>query len=116
MRAAAGVESHPVVPTELRLDVLRFLTDEARVSFRCYGAATTSLLEIARGQVDGHNGLGESTWDVVAALAILRPQGVVSTIDWLNTDLSAKLKYACGRAEFLELVEPIIPYGSILRS
>jgi len=113
-RGAAGVETHPVIPTAQRLDVLRFLMDEARLSFRCYGSATISLLEIATGQADGHIGLGESTWDVVAAHAILAPLGVVSTIDWLNTDLSAKLRYACGRPEFLTLVEPIVPYGSIL--
>ena len=107
LRAAAGVESHPGIPTEQGLDVLRFLMDEAQVSFRCWRST---------GQVDGHIGLRESTWDVVAALAILSPLGVVSTIDWVNTDLSAKLKYACGRAESPELVEPIIPYGSILRS
>jgi myo-inositol-1(or 4)-monophosphatase len=113
-QAAAGVETHPLIPTEQRLAILRFLMDEARISFRCYGSATVSLLEIATGQVDGHVGLGESTWDVVAALAILGPLGVVSTIDWGTTELSAKLRYACGRPEFLDLIAPIVPYGSQL--
>jgi myo-inositol-1(or 4)-monophosphatase len=90
------------------------LSGEARISFRCYGSAIVSLLEIATGQVDGHVGLGESTWDVVAALAILDPLGVVSTIDRETTELSGKLKYACGRPEFQDTVEPIVPYGSKL--
>ncbi|MET0743089.1 MAG: inositol monophosphatase family protein [Microvirga sp.] len=111
-RACAGVGFHPVVPTPARLEVLRFLIDDAGMSFRCCGAATVSLLEIAAGQVDGYVGIGESPWDVMAALAILAPLGGVRTIDWSRTAMTSKLKFACGAQAFLDAVEPLVPMGT----
>jgi myo-inositol-1(or 4)-monophosphatase len=108
-RAAVSIEVHPNTPVEDRLEPLRFIISDARMSFRCCGSATISLLEMAVGQVDGHIGIGESTWDVMAALAILEPLGVTSTINWSTTDLSSKLKYACGSPSFLDTVAPVIP-------
>jgi len=108
-RAATGVGFHPAIPTKTRLELLRFLMDDACMSIRCCGSATISLAEIATAQVDGYVGLGESSWDVVAALAILEPLGVGHTIDWRNTDLSAKLRFACGSPTFLATVVPGLP-------
>jgi myo-inositol-1(or 4)-monophosphatase len=113
-RAATGVGFHPVIPSAQRLEVLRFLIDDARMMFRCCGSAAVSLLEIAAGQVDGYVGIGESTWDVMAILPILAELGVHTTVDWAATPLEAKLKFACGTPGFLDAVSPIMPYGTVL--
>ena len=67
-RASCGVGFHPVIPVDLRLETLRFVLQEAGMSFRCCGSATVSLIEVALGQVDGYLGIGESSWDLMAAL------------------------------------------------
>ena len=113
-RAATGVGFHPIIPTEQRLALLRFVVDDARMVFRCCGSAAVSLLEIALGQVDGYLGIGESTWDVMAILPILSALGADNTVDWSATPLDAKLRFACGTPGFLELVRPIVPYGTVL--
>ena len=113
-RAATGVGFHPVIPPDDRLDMLRFVMEEARMVFRCCGSATISLLEIATGEVDGYIGMGESTWDLMAALPILAQLGIESTVNWSDITLAAKLKFACGTPEFLELVAPVVPFGSVL--
>lgn len=115
-RASVGVGFHPVVPTQSRLDVLRFIIDDARMVFRCCGSATISLLEVASGEVDGYVGIGESSWDVMAALPILEQLGVESTIDWSTQDLKSKLQFACGTPEFLSIIAPIMPNGALLNS
>jgi myo-inositol-1(or 4)-monophosphatase len=114
-RAACGVGFHPVIPVERRLQTLRFVLEDARMSFRCCGSATISLIEVALGQVDGYLGMGESTWDLMAALPILEQIGIASTVDWTKTDLTAKLRFACGTPEFLKLVDPIVPFGATLQ-
>lgn len=101
-RAAAGVGFHPSIPTDFRLAAMRFLIDEARMSLRCCGSATISLLEVALGQVDGYLGMGESTWDVMAALPILHELGMRDTLDWAKIGLASKLKFAVGSPEFIE--------------
>lgn len=114
-QAACGVGFHPVIPINLRLETLRFVLEEAQMSFRCCGSATLSLIEIAQGQVDGYLGTGESTWDLMAAVPILNQIGISCTVDWARTDLNEKLRFACGTAEFLEAVAPIIPFGTTLQ-
>lgn len=113
-RAACGVGFHPTTPVRNRLETLRFVMEEAGMVFRCCGSATISLIEIAQGQVDGYLGMGESTWDVMAAFPILEAIGIGNTVDWRATDLSAKLRFACGAPEFLRAVEPLVPYGAVL--
>lgn len=113
-KAATGVGFHPAIPTQDRLEMLRFVIEDARMVFRCCGSATISLLEIASGEVDGYIGMGESTWDLMAALPILAQLGIGSTVDWSDITLDAKLKFACGTPEFLELVEPAVPFGSVI--
>lgn len=114
-RGACGVGFHPTIPVKHRLDALRFILEDARMSFRCCGSATISLLEVARGEVDGYIGMGESTWDLMAALPILEQIGISSTVDWTVINLSSKLKFACGTPEFLRIVDPIMPFGSVLQ-
>jgi myo-inositol-1(or 4)-monophosphatase len=71
-----------------------------------------SLIEVAQGQVDGYLGTGDSTWDLMAAIAILEQVGVECTVDWAKTDLNDKLRFACGTPEFLEAVTGLVPYGT----
>lgn len=113
-RASCGVGFHPVIPVDRRLETLRYILKEAGMSFRCCGSATVSLIEVGLGQVDGYLGIGESTWDLMAALPILDQIGIRSTVDWKTTDLSSKLRFACGTPEFLQAVEPLVPYGATL--
>lgn len=110
--ASVGVGFHPSIPTATRLETLRYIIDELKMSFRCCGSATASLLEVARGQVDGYVGFGESTWDVMAAIPVLRLLGVENTVDWNVTPLSAKLNFACGTPLFLEALKPILRNGN----
>ncbi|MGC3938695.1 inositol monophosphatase family protein [Roseobacter sp. EG26] len=114
-QAACGVGFHPVIPIDLRLDTLRFVLEDVKMSFRCCGSATLSLIEIAQGQVDGYLGTGESTWDLMAALPILETIGIRCTVDWAQTDLSDKLRFACGTQAFLDAVAPLVPFGTTLR-
>lgn len=114
-QAACGVGFHPVIPVDLRLDTLRYVLEDAQMSFRCCGSATLSLIEIAQGQVDGYLGTGESTWDLMAAVPILEQIGIGCTVDWAQTDLNDKLRFACGTSEFLKAIAPIVPFGTTLR-
>lgn len=114
-RAACGVGFHPTIPVERRLQTLRYVLEDARMNFRCCGSATVSLIEVALGQVDGYLGIGESTWDLMAALPILEQLGIHSTVDWSTTDLDAKIRFACGTPEFLKAVETIVPFGATLK-
>lgn len=107
-RGSIGLSFHPSVASEDRLEVVRFVTDDLRFTFRFGGSATLSLIELAMGETDGYISLGDSTWDVMAALAILRNLGVSDTIDWANTCLEEKLRFACGSGAFLEGIAPLL--------
>lgn len=107
-QASTGVGLHPSIATEDRLEVLRYISDELRITFRCCGSSTLSLIEVAMGETDGYVALGDSTWDVMAGLPILANLGVFHTIDWDSTDLQAKLRFACGGERFLEKVRPLL--------
>jgi len=107
-RASTGFSFHPSVSTADRLEVIRFISDDLGISFRFCGAATISLLEVAMGETDGYLSVGDSTWDVMAALPILASLGVSHTIDWDRTELSQKLRFACGSGDFLRKVKPLL--------
>jgi myo-inositol-1(or 4)-monophosphatase len=107
-RASMGIGLHPTVSTEDRIEVIRFISDDLRISFRCCGSATLSLIEVAMGETDGYLSLGDSTWDVMAALPILANLGASHTIDWSHTDLSQKLRFACGSTAFVEKVRSLL--------
>lgn len=113
-QASCGVGFHPVIPVDERLKTLRFIMEDAGMTFRCTGSATMSLAEVARGEVDGYIGTGESSWDLMAALPILGQIGIRSTVDWANIDLREKLRFACGTPAFLEVVAPLVPFGTRL--
>lgn len=106
-QAAVSFGIHPAVSTADRLECMRFISEELQISFRYCGAATLSLVEVAMGETDGYLSLGDSTWDVMAALPILANLGVAHTIDWDRTELTSKLRFACGSEEFLKKVRPL---------
>lgn len=107
-RAAISFSMHPTVATKDRLEVMRFISDELRISFRSCGSATLSLIEVAMGETDGYLSLGDSTWDVMAGLPILANLGVSHTIDWDTVNLNEKLRFACGSRRFIEMVRPLL--------
>lgn len=112
-QAAVGFGIHPSVATEDRLELIRFISDDLRISFRSCGSATSSFISVALGETDGYISLGDSTWDVMAALPILANLGVGHTIDWDQTLLSQKLRFACGSEEFLSKVGPLLANVSL---
>ncbi|WP_321936328.1 inositol monophosphatase family protein [Paraburkholderia sp. J8-2] len=107
-QASTGLSFHPSVPTNERLEAIRYICDELRISFRVNGSATASLISVAMGETDGYISLGDSTWDVMAALPILANLGVAHTIDWDSTGLDDKLRFACGSDAFLTRVRPLL--------
>ncbi|MGV1982306.1 inositol monophosphatase family protein [Agrobacterium sp. 22-214-1] len=107
-RASTGIGLHPSVATDDRLEVLRFISDELRINFRCCGSSALSLVEVAMGETDGYVALGDATWDVMAGLPILVSLGGSHTIDWSRIDLQDKLRFACGSEAFLGKVRPLL--------
>lgn len=107
-QASTGIGLHPSVTTADRLEVVRFISDDLRISFRCCGSATQSLMQVAMGETDGYVSLGDATWDVMAALPILGNLGVSHTIDWDKVELDDKLRFACGSEDFLDKVRPLL--------
>ena len=45
---------------------------------------------------------------MVAGLPILQNLGIMDTIDWDHTELGEKLRFACGSADFLSRVRPLL--------
>lgn len=113
-KAATNVGFHPIIPVAQRVEVLDFVMREARMMFKCCGSATISLMQLACGEVDGYIGMGESSWDLMAALAILKPLGIGSTIDWSAAGLNTRFKFAAGTPEFLKAIRPAVPFGAKL--
>lgn len=103
-QASVGLSFHPSIATAARMEAFRFIFDALDATFRFNGAATISLLTVALGETDGYLSLGDSTWDVMAALPILESLGAVHTIDWDKTELSDKLRFACGKPAFVSAV------------
>jgi myo-inositol-1(or 4)-monophosphatase len=84
-------------------DLVRFVGREAGLLFRACGCGSVSLMNVAFGHVDGYISLAESSWDVMAALAILGQLGGRSSVGWEEEGLYQKFPLVCGSPEFLEV-------------
>lgn len=102
-RAAAAIGFGPNSANAYRAGLVSFVMDEACMVCRNSGCGSLSLLSVALGHVDGYISLGESSWDVMAALAILHRLGCDSTVDWATVGLQRKVPLACGPADFLAI-------------
>ncbi len=113
-RASVGVGLGRAVPSVDRLAMLRFLTEDVGTMIRCCNASSIALLEVATGEVDGHVGYGESTWDVMAVWPVLTALGAVSTLDWSRTPLESKLRFVIGKPELVDACRSLAdaPTGS----
>ena len=102
---SCAIGFHPTIPTETQLEALRFVMDEARMTFRNTGSAAADLIDVANGQIDGYLGMGISTWDLMGILPILERLGITASLDWNRIELPQKLQFACGTPEFLDVFE-----------
>lgn len=102
-RAAVYLGLGPLSADSSSGELVDFVVREAGMVFRYCGCGSVSLMSVALGQVDGYISLGESSWDVVAALAILGQLGGESTVDWQAEGLASKFAMACGTPEFLSV-------------
>lgn len=111
-RASVCVGLGRAVPASERIGMLRYLTEDAGIMFRCCNASTIALLEVATGEVDGHIGFGESAWDVMAIWPILEALGAISTLNWSKTPLDAKLRFVIGKPALVEACQSLISVHS----
>ncbi|RUV80820.1 inositol monophosphatase, partial [Mesorhizobium sp. M5C.F.Ca.IN.020.14.1.1] len=100
-RAAVALGFGPADSNARRAELVTFVSREAGMVFRNSGCGSVSLLSVALGHVDGYISLGESSWDVMAGLAIIGQLGGESTVDWRGVGLHRKFPMACGTHDFL---------------
>jgi myo-inositol-1(or 4)-monophosphatase len=102
--AAVGIGIHPEVRREEGLRLLGVVINDLQIAFRVTGSSVISLIDIAKGAVDGYIGLGIPCWDVLGMLPCLEKLGVATTIDWAKAGLSRKLDFVCGTSGLLGIV------------
>lgn len=105
--AALGVGIHPCVPNEEALRVLGQVMNDLNVAFRITGSSVISLIDIAKGAVDGYLGRSIPCWDILGMLPALETMGVTTTIDWARAGLSGKLDFVCGTPETITLARSV---------
>lgn len=76
-----------------RAEFVTWVTREAGMVFRNSGCGSASLVSPALGHADGYISLGESSWDVMAALAIIAQLGGESTVDSSGVGLRSKFLF-----------------------
>lgn len=102
--AAIGIGIHPKVDAARGIDLIGKITAELNLAYRVTGSSVISLIDVAKGTVDGYVGLGIPSWDILGMLPCLEQLGVATTIDWRATGLDSDLDFACGRTEILEVL------------
>jgi myo-inositol-1(or 4)-monophosphatase len=105
--AALGVGIHPSVPNDEALRVLDQVMNDLNVAFRITGSSVISLIDVAKGAVDGYLGRSIPCWDIVGMLPALETMGVTTTIDWATAGLSGKLDFVCGTPETVTLARSV---------
>jgi myo-inositol-1(or 4)-monophosphatase len=86
-------------------ELVTYVARDAGMAFRNNGCGSASLMSVAFGHVDGYISLGESSWDIMAAMAIVSELGAKSTVDWQKVGLHRKFPMACGTTQFLAVAE-----------
>jgi myo-inositol-1(or 4)-monophosphatase len=110
-RAVVALGLGPASAEPNSAELVDFVGRQAGMLFRYSGCGSVSLMSVALGEVDGYISLGESSWDVVAALAILAELGAHSTVDWQAQGLAGKFPMSCGTPEFLSVASQFRPKG-----
>lgn len=109
-RASVSVGLAASVLAGDQLATLSFLLD-AGIVMRCCGSCVAGMMEVARGETDGYIGLGEYSWDVMAAIPIVEALGARTTISWKHAALRSPLRFACGTRALLEALHPFLTNG-----
>jgi myo-inositol-1(or 4)-monophosphatase len=81
--------------------------NDLNVAFRITGSSVISLIDVAKGAVDGYLGRSIPCWDIVGMLPALETMGVTTTIDWATAGLSGKLDFVCGTPETVTLARSV---------
>lgn len=105
--AAIGVGIHPKIPAEQGVALLNEVITDLKIAYRVTGSSVISLIDIAKGNVDGYVGLGIPSWDILGMLPCLERLGVTTTIDWQISGLDKDLDFACGTAEMLDILQAL---------
>lgn len=90
-------------PLDERIVTLRALMDQVGAMPRICNSATWSMIEVATGEADAYVCHGESAWDVMGMYPILTALGASSSLDWAETPLDRKLRFAIGKPEAVAL-------------
>jgi myo-inositol-1(or 4)-monophosphatase len=101
--AAVGIGVHPEVSRQEGLRLYGAVINDLQIALRVTGSSVISLIDIAKGAVDGYIGLGIPCWDILGMLPCLEQLGVTTTIDWEKAGLARQLNFVCGTPEFLEV-------------
>jgi myo-inositol-1(or 4)-monophosphatase len=107
-RGVIGLSLSARMPLETRLAFLGRAMDEAGVMLRICNASTWSLIELARGEVDGHVGLGEQAWDVMGMLPIVTALGATGTPPWPDDRLGARIYHVVGKPGLVAQMAPLV--------
>jgi myo-inositol-1(or 4)-monophosphatase len=105
--AAIGVGIHPKIPAEQGVALLNEVISELNLAYRVTGSSVISLIDIAKGNVDGYVGLGIPSWDILGMLPCLKQLGVTTSIDWQTSGLDTDLDFTCGTAEMLTVLRAV---------
>ncbi|MFK0334774.1 inositol monophosphatase family protein [Rhizobium sp. NPDC090275] len=105
--AAIGVGIHPKIPAEQGVALFEQVITELNLAYRVTGSSVISLIDIAKGNVDGYVGLGIPSWDILGMLPCLEQLGVTTSIDWQTSGLDTDLDFTCGTAGMLTVLRAV---------
>jgi myo-inositol-1(or 4)-monophosphatase len=104
-RGCVGIGYNPIYPKETVLELTHYLLDSAGVTFRHVGSACISMLRVVQNYTDAYVGLGDSSWDIMASIAILEKLGYRNTLNWDTFTLDQKQIFIVGKPEVVSVLE-----------
>lgn len=107
--AAIGVGIHPSIPNAEALRLLDHVINDLNLSFRITGSTVISLIDIAKGAVDGYLGRGIPCWDILGMLPVLESMNIRANIDWRTAGLPKHINFVCGRSEVVSAIAELAP-------